>query len=77
MRSRKQTQKDNADSGVQFITLTGPRQNLLLAKDPNRFCENLIYMQVMKQKLELDMEQQTGSKKEKEYIKAIYCHLLI
>ena len=25
-------------------------------------------------KLELDMEKQTGSKKEKEYIKAVYCH---
>ena len=31
-------------------------------------------MQVKKQKLELDMEQQTGSKLGKEYIKAIYCH---
>ena len=31
-------------------------------------------MQVRKQKLELDMEQQTGSKQEKEYVKAIYCH---
>ena len=31
-------------------------------------------MQVKKQQLELDMEQQTGSKKEKEYIKAVYCH---
>ena len=31
-------------------------------------------MQVRKQQLELDMEQQTGSKKEKEYVKAIYCH---
>ena len=31
-------------------------------------------MQVKKQQLELDMEQQTGSKSEKEYIKAIYCH---
>ena len=28
------TQKDNADSGVQFITPAGPRQSLLLAKDP-------------------------------------------
>ena len=28
----------------------------------------------MKQQLELDMEQQTGSKYEKEYIKAVYCH---
>ena len=31
-------------------------------------------MQVRKQQLELDMEQQTGSKWEKEYVKAIYCH---
>ena len=26
------------------------------------------------QQLELDMEQQTGSKEEKEYLKAVYCH---
>ena len=32
------------------------------------------YMKVRKQQSELDMEQQTGSKKEKEYIKAVYCH---
>ena len=31
-------------------------------------------MQVRKQQLELDMEQQTGSKSGKEYVKAIYCH---
>ena len=31
-------------------------------------------MQVRKQQLELDMEQQTGSKQEKEYVKAAYCH---
>ena len=31
-------------------------------------------MQVKKQQLELDMEQQTGSKFGKEYIKAVYCH---
>ena len=31
-------------------------------------------MQVRKQQLELDMEQQTGSKQEKEYIKAVYGH---
>ena len=31
-------------------------------------------MQVRKQELELDMEQQTGSKQEKEYVKAVYCH---
>ena len=31
-------------------------------------------MQAKNQKLELDMEQQTGSIPGKEYIKAIYCH---
>ena len=31
-------------------------------------------MKVRKQQLELDMEQQTGSKLEKEYVKAVYCH---
>ena len=31
-------------------------------------------MQVKKQQLELDMEQQTGSKLEKEYIKAVHYH---
>ena len=31
-------------------------------------------MQVRKQQLELNMEQQTGSKLGKEYVKAVYCH---
>ena len=31
-------------------------------------------MQIKKQQLELDMEQQTGSKLEKEHVKARYCH---
>ena len=31
-------------------------------------------MQVKKQQLEPDMEQQTGFKLGKEYIKAVYCH---
>ena len=33
-----------------------------------------ICMWVRKQQLELDMEQQTGSKQEKEYLKAVYWH---
>ena len=33
-----------------------------------------ICMQIKKQQLELDMEQQTGSTSGKEYIKAVYCH---
>ena len=31
-------------------------------------------MQVRKQQLELDMEQQTGSKYGNDYAKAVYCH---
>ena len=33
-----------------------------------------ICMKVRKRQLELDMEQQTGSKLGKEYVKAVYCH---
>ena len=33
-----------------------------------------ICMQVKNQQLELDVEQRTGSKLRKEYVKAIYCH---
>ena len=33
-----------------------------------------ICMQTRKQQLELDMEQQTGSKSGREYVKAIYCY---
>ena len=31
-------------------------------------------LEVKKQQLELDMEQQTGSKSGKKYIKTVYCH---
>ena len=31
-------------------------------------------MQVRKQQLQLNMEQQAGSKSGKEYVKAVYCH---
>ena len=33
-----------------------------------------ICMQVKKQQLQLNVEQATGSKSEKEYVKAVYCH---
>ena len=33
-----------------------------------------ICMQVEKQQLKLDMEQWTGSKLRKEYVKAVYCY---
>ena len=35
-----------------------------------------ICMQIRKQQLELDMEQQTGSKEEKEYVKAVVTLLI-
>ena len=38
-------------------------------RPPDEIC-----IQVKKQQLELDMEQQTGSKLGKEYVKAVYCH---
>ena len=37
-------------------------------------CLLRICVQVRKQQLELDMEQQTGSKLGKEYAKVLYCH---
>ena len=33
-----------------------------------------ICVQVKKQQLEMEKEQQTGSKSGKEYVKALYCH---
>ena len=49
------------------ITNYNTRPPYLSPKKPN--------MQVKKQQLELDMEQWTGSKLGKEYIKAVHCHL--
>ena len=43
-------------------------------RPPDLPLEKPVCMQVRKQQLELDMEQQTGSKSGKEYIKAVYCH---
>ena len=36
-----------------------------------------VCVQVKKQQLEPDMEQQTGSTLEKEYVKAVYCHCAV
>ena len=41
MHSGKQTHSEGqSDHAVQFITPAGPRQSLLLTKDPNQFSEN-------------------------------------
>ena len=43
--------------------------------NPSLLNTKLLVLSVKKQQLELDMELLTGSKLEKEYIKAVYCHL--
>ena len=48
-------------------------QEIVIADHLTCLLRNL--MQVKKQQLELDMEQQTGSKLGKEYVKAVCCHL--
>ena len=47
----------------------------MLNSVPNHLtCLQETCIEVKKQQLDLNMEQQTGSKQEKEYIKAVYCH---
>ena len=41
---------------------------------PCSFMKGETFVQFRKQQLELDMEQQTGSKLGEEYVKAVYCH---
>ena len=52
--------------------ITGVGCHHLLSLKPFRLWE--ICMQVKKQQLELDTEQQTGSNLGKENVKAVYCH---
>ena len=58
------------------LWLCGPQQTMENSeRDGNTWPASWeICMQVKKQQLELDMEQQTTSKSGKEYIKAVYCH---
>ena len=41
---------------------------------PDHLTGLLINMYAGQEEIEADMEQQTGSKQGKEYVKAIYCH---
>ena len=62
----------------------GSQQTLWITTNCGKFLKRWEYQttwlassictQVRKEQLELDMEQQTGSKYAKEYIKTIYCH---
>ena len=58
------------DNPLQYSCLENPMDREAWWVTVNRVAENW----VRKQQLELDMEQQTGSKQEKEYVKAVYCH---
>ena len=61
-----------------FALLTTPKPlTVWTTTDCGKFLKRWdaeICMQVKKQQLELDMEQQTGSKSGKEYVKAVYHH---
>ena len=43
-------------------------------RSPDLPLEKNLFLQVRRQQLELDVEQQTGPKSGKEYVKAVYCH---
>ena len=49
-------------------------QNILLVPQETCMVKFLETCRIKKQQLELDMEQRTGSKLGKEYIKSVYCH---
>ena len=63
-----------------FVTFTSEKKSTLGVRivkyliKLQRQQTKTICMQVRKQESELDMEQQTGSKSGKEYVKAVYCH---
>ena len=82
--SSKKQESSKRISTSALLTVPKP-----LTVDYNKFCEKFfkwwenqntwpasweICMHIRKQQLELDMEQQTGSKSGKEYINAVYCH---
>ena len=62
----KLTQKDNADSGVQFITPAGARQSLLLAKDPDQFFVKILYTLSVRAQTHLPKFPETSLNKGKE-----------
>ena len=67
--------------GFSFFARISPFVMILSSESQEVFLKGLwrpasgeICMQVRKQQLELDVEQQTGSKLGKEYVKAVYYH---
>ena len=80
------SKKQEFQKNIYFSLLTMPKPlTVWVTKNCEKFWKRWEYqttwpaswetcMQVKKQQLELDMDQQTGSKLGKEYIKAVYCH---
>ena len=78
-------QESSRKASISALLTISKALTVLITKDCGKFWKWWEYqttwaaswetcMQVRKQQLELDMEQQTGSKQEKEYVKAVYCH---
>ena len=78
--------KDYFQKNIYFALLTMPKPlTVWITTNCGKFLKRWEYqttwpasweicMQVRKQQLKLDVEQQTGSKSGEEYIKAVYCH---
>ena len=71
--SLKKQESSRKTSTFALLTMPKPLTVWLDTRPPDLPPEK-ICMPIRKQQLELDMEQQTGSKLGKEYIKAVYCH---
>ena len=82
--SSKKQESSRKTTTLSFLTISKPL-TVWITTDCGKFFKRweyqttwpafwVICMQVRKQQLEPDMEQQTSSKLGKEYIKAVYCH---
>ena len=75
--SSKKQESSRKTTTSAFLTMPKPL-TVWITTDCGKFSKRWKYqttcMQVKKQQLEPDMEQRSGSKSGKEYIKAVYCH---
>ena len=82
--STESSKKQESSSTSALLTMPKPL-TMWITTNPGKFLKRWGYqttlpasweicMQVKKQQLQLDMEQQIGSKSRKEYVKAVYCH---
>ena len=73
-RSKKQKKKGKIQASEAELQRIARRDKKTFFSDQCKEIEESNSMQVRKQQLELDMEQQAGSKWEKVYVEAVYCH---